>query len=145
MDRDAHHDIRPHRLVPIVVGADLDAERLDRPIAVRLAQAMAAPAAVLELEPIVVVDLWYLNQPAARVRPTIAIGPPERNAATAFFATRLPTAMVVEGHYRIHLDPEGITPHACAWGVTPEANAEAAETLARRFLTELLEAAAAIA
>jgi len=144
MDRDARSPHSP-RLVPIVVGADPDAERFDRPVAARLVTAMRAPAAVLDLEPIIVVDLWYLNQPGARVRPTIAVGPPERNAATAFFATRLPTALVLEGQFRIHLDPEGIAPHACAWGVTPEANAEAVETLTRRYLTDLLEAAAAVA
>src|SRR5262245_12026225 len=105
----------------IIVGADLRAEISDRPLAARLRDRIvqwqgqlqdhesAAPVTAIELATIVVcTDLWYLNSRELMGLPAIAIGEPGLNAATAYLANRLPTAMVIEGRFRVHLDPEFI-------------------------------------
>jgi len=138
----------------IVVGADLRAEISDRPLAYRLCErirqwqgllaehATAEPVTAIELASIIVcTDLWYLNSKDLMVRPVISIGDPGVNAATAYLANRLPTALVIEGRCRMHLDPEFIDPQACIWGVDVRATAEAIDVFAERYLDDFLHAA----
>jgi len=138
----------------IVVGADLRAEISDRPLAYRLRDRViqwqgqlqdhesAEPVTAVELASIVVcTDLWYLNANELMGQPAISIGEPGMNAATAYLANRLPTAMVAEGRFRVHLDPEFIDAHACIWGVDPRATAEAIDVFAERYLDAFMGAA----
>ena len=138
-----------HGLLLIVVGASIEAEVTDRPLAYRL-QGEIAAAPVGDgavggemndrgrLTPVVCTDLWYLNTQPLRLRPTIAIGSPESNAATAFLATRMPTALVVEERYRIQLDPEYMEMKACLWGTSDRDTAAAVDVFVDRYLAEFL-------
>jgi hypothetical protein len=143
---DSHDpDVRePHfeTTLPIVVGAHLAAEVHDRPRAYALrdeiAERLVAPQ---PLVPIVCSDLWYLNTAPLRTQPTVAIGTPDHNAATAFFAGRVPTAFMVEGSFRIQLDPELLDLRACIWGQGPRKTAAGVEAFIDRYLDAFLEAA----
>jgi hypothetical protein len=139
--RELDHDA----LLLLVVGAHLEAELVDRVLAYRLRerivawQRTAAPPA--DLAPIVCTDLWYLNSDDLRLRPTIAIGRPEINAATAFLANRLPTAFVAEERFRIQFDPELLDLNVCLWGAAGRDTEASVELFAERYLDEYLQAA----
>lgn len=121
-------------LLPVVVGAHPEAERHDRPRARRLADALRRRLDDDALEPLVLTDLWYLNDRELRLRPTLAVGRPEVNAAVAALARDIPTRLVVDGRYRIQLDPEGIDPHACIWGATGEDEDAAVSIFIEKYL-----------
>ena len=128
-------------LLPIVVGAHLWAERFDRPIASRVFEAASRRLANrgARLEPIVCCDIWYMNQDDLLRRPTLSIGGPGANAATAFIANRVPSALVMEGAYRIVHDVELRDLHAAAWGRDAEATSAAATIFIERYLDRFLE------
>lgn len=139
-------EINPETLILIVVGAHLNAEVIDRPLAYRLRDLIdewrhAHDVLDEPLHPMVCTDLWYLNHTDLLVQPSIAIGDPEFNATTAFLANRIPTALVIEQAIRIHLDPELIELRACAWGVDPSQTTAAVDTLCERYLDGFLRAA----
>ena len=76
---------------------------------------------------------------ALRTRPTIAIGAPEVNAATAYLASRVPTRFAMEGSYRIQLDPEYIERRVCLWGTTTRTTTEALDQFIQRYLDDFLQ------
>lgn len=136
---DTHADAP--RLV-IVVGAHPAAEISDRPIAGLLAAALAAqwlkatgvsptPGQILTVS-----DLWYVNDGMLRALPTIAVGPPEHNAFTAYLADRIPSVHVVDGVLIVQAELAFASPLATCWGVDPRSTRRAAEV----FLTKLGEA-----
>ena len=133
-----HEDV-----LPVVVGAHLESEIAERPIAYRLCASIATwqkqASAVSPLRPVVLTDLWYLNHQTLRLRPTISLGRPEVNAVTAYLAARVPTVLAVDDAYRIQLDPELIDLHACLWGPTPADTAKAVERFQERYLEDFLE------
>lgn len=114
----------------VVVGAPLEAEVEDRPIARRLVERLEADG----IRALTCTDLWYLNRPELMTGRTIAIGRPDVNAATATIATRVPAALVVDGQVRIHVDVEGIDRQACAWGRDAAATAHAVDVFCERYL-----------
>ncbi len=130
------------RLLPIVVGAHLEAEITDRPRAGRLREEIRSWPGRREitdpLEPVIVTDLWYLNADDLRRRPTITIGRPEINAVTAHLAGRIPTAFMVEETYRIQLDPEYVDLNVCIWGPDGPTTGAAVERFLERYLAEYL-------
>ena len=132
----------PTSLLPIVVGAGPRAEISDRPLARAVADAITGEASGhLEgatLHPLVLTDLWYLNDRDLQLQPTITIGDPEQNAASAFHATRLPTMLLVEDQYRILMDQDGGIGHACMWGATHEATMLAVSAFLDRCLPTFL-------
>lgn len=133
-------------LLLIVVGASIRAELADRPIADRLQERIRMwqderESCLHPLQPVVCTDLWYLNAPDLMARPTISIGEPQTNAATAYLANRLPTAFVIDETLRIQLDHEFIDLHSCLWGVTPETTAKASDLFVERYLDVFLMAA----
>jgi hypothetical protein len=144
-------DARPRgeQLILVVVGSSIAAELSDRPAAHRLRDALARdvqagqPPGSCSLQPVVCTDLWYLNDPGLHEQPVIAIGEPARNAATAMLCARLPTAMVIEGSFRIHLDPEFVEerPAAAVWGATSTATSAAIDAFVERYLPAFLTAA----
>lgn len=156
-----HDELETGSLLLIVVGADLRAEISDRPLAYRLreqilrwqdehdeaeADGIAESAGLAgnlghRLEPLVCSDLWYLNNPGLMARPTIAVGDPAVNAATAYLAPKLATALVIEQVFRVHLDLEYIELQACLWGVNPSATASAIDLFAERYLDVFLSEA----
>jgi len=93
------------------------------------------------LEALVCTDLWYLNDSTLLAQPTIAIGRAEVNAGTAFLASRIPTALVIDDTLRIHVDPSFVELRACLWGVDPDATADAMELFADRHLEPFVRSA----
>lgn len=129
----------------MVVGAHLRAEVAHRPLGYGLCEAIGrwqggSPDAE-PLSPILCTDLWYLNDQALMLQPTIAIGGPELNAVTAYLANRLPTALVIEGSLQVQLDPELVTLQACVWGADDQATAQGVALFTERYLEAFLSAA----
>ena len=133
------------RLLVVFVGAHLRAELADRPLGYRLRESIlqwqAGHPEVTPLQPVVCTDLWYLNAEDLMVRPTISVGAPELNAVSAFFANRLPTALVIDDSLQVQLDPEFVTLQACVWGVNEEATATSVELFEKRYLDPFLRSA----
>ena len=135
-------ELNPNVALPIVIGAHPIGEIDHRPLGYRLSEVISSRMEAMDpsqaLTPLVCSDLWYLNDRTLMERPTIAIGDPAINAATAFLSNRLPTAFVIEGMLRVHFDPELIDLHACMWGVDRQATAMAVETFIERYLDEFV-------
>ena len=132
-------------LLLVVVGAHLRAELSDRPLAYMLVERIEAwqrqHVEADRLAPLVCSDLWYLNAAELLSRPTICLGRPGVNAASAFFANRLPTAFVLEETFQVQLDLEFITMQACVGGVNGAATASGMELFEDRYLDSFLRAA----
>jgi hypothetical protein len=132
-------------LLLVVVGAHLIAELEDRPLADELRDRIdswlddADPEEVVL--PVVCTDLWYLNAPDLRRRPTISVGGPGVNAVTAYLARRLPTAMVIDDTLRLHLDLEYLQPQCAMWGTTFEGTASAVDLFCTRYQDRFLRSA----
>ena len=141
----AELDPDPQTLLPVVVGAHLRAELHDRPLGTRVLEAIRRwpdeGADGRSLEPIVCTDLWYLNAQDLMLRPTIAIGDPAVNAASALFANRLPTAFVMEDAFQVQLDPSFVSLQACLWGVDQPSTVAAVELFLDRYLDPFLRSA----
>ena len=135
----------PRRLLPVVVGAGPRSELADRPLAHGIVDAIRnsddlPPAA--DLHPLIVTDLWYLNDRDLMLQPTISIGDPEQNAASAFYGGRLPTMLMVEEQYRVLMDQDAGIGHACLWGTSHAATITAVEAFIERCLPSFLQRAA---
>ncbi len=132
-------------LLVVVVGAHLRAELADRPLGYRLRESIlkwqAGHPEVRPLQPVLCTDLWYLNAEDLMVRPTISVGAPELNAVSAFFANRLPTALVIDDSLQVQLDPEFVTLRACVWGVNEQATASSVDLFETRDLDPFLRSA----
>jgi len=129
--------------VLLVVGAHLRAEREHRPLAYTLRDRLAAMIGPDgPLAPLVCTDLWYLNQPPLRARPTISLGSPAENALTAYLVDKLPVATAVEGLFAVQLDLEFIDLQACIWGADEDATAAAVDVFTDRYLDDFLRESA---
>ena len=131
--------IDSEQVLPIVVGAHLRAEIGDRSRAVQIREAITIWMVDNNIEG----PPWpnvcrYLNQVELKVQPTICIGHPEINAATAALSAKLQTAILVDDSYRIQLDPEYIDRTCCLWGVDNIHSQHAIEAFITDFLPELL-------
>lgn len=119
----------------IVVGAHPAAEISDRPIAAALASALtsewlkATGASPSPGQILTVSDLWYVNDGMLRALPTIAVGPPEHNAFTAYLADKIPSVHVVDGVLIVQAELSFASPLAACWGVNPASTRRAAEVL----------------
>jgi hypothetical protein len=135
-------EVDPDRLMLIIVGAHLEAEMTDRALGYRLRERIldwqSAAGRAAPPNPVVCCDLWYLNNQPLRLRPAIAIGRPEINAASAFLAARLPSAFMIEQNYCIQLDPEYIDLNACLWGIDARNTVSAVDMFSQRYLGEYL-------
>ena len=113
--------ILQNQVMPIVVGAHLRAELFDRRRAMFLQQSISTWMQEQEIDdspwPLVCSDLWYLNDIELRVQPTICIGNPDVNAATAALSSKLKTVQLEDDLFHIQLDPEFINLKCCIWGV----------------------------
>ncbi len=135
----------PDRLLLIVVGAHLSAEQDDRPLGYRLRENIlrwqGVNAETTLLMPVVCTDLWYLNASDLMARPTISVGRPQLNAVSAYFANRLPIALVVEESLQVQLDPEFMNLQACVWGVDASATASGVDLFEQRYLDAFMRSA----
>lgn len=156
MDADAHSPNTPEsasdpivdtdRVIPIVVGATLEGEAFDRPVAQRLAgvinramgedidQSSAGPA-------LVCTDLWYLNDDQLRARPTVSVGRPDRNALSAYLGDKTPSAFVVDDVLMVQADPEMSEAVVCCWGVDARATGWAVDAFIEKYLDAFVAAA----
>ena len=136
------YDLDPEQLLLLVVGAHLHAEVADRPLAGRLAEAIVERVPYPDpeaLRPVTCTDLWYVGNQELLARPTISIGAPQVNAATALLARRLPTVCIIDEKLRVHADPEQLDHQACIWGVDHQATAAGVELFIDRYLDPLLD------
>lgn len=137
-------------LLPIVIGAHINAEITDRPLGDRVARHVRAVRRANDLGsdeglmPIVMTDIWYLNEVDLMLQPAIVIGEPGVNAATAHWATRIPKAFVVDESHQVLMDLEGPDRTACMWGVDPTKTEAATDHFESRYLQVWLESVGAI-
>ena len=133
------------RLLPIVVGAHPRSEIADRPLANRLVAAIrqwqrqAIANEDDRLVPMVMTDLWYLNDNELLLQPTITIGEPGSNAASAYYGPRLPKADVVDGQLQVMADLEFLEPSVTMWGVDAYTTRTALDWFINRHLGNFLE------
>ncbi len=127
-------------LIAVVVGAHLKAEREHRPLAyflrARLLAVMDGDGATPEADdPRVAVctDLWYVNREELSRVAAVSIGGPEVNALTAHLASRLPSALAIEGRLVVQADASLSPPLAAAWGVDASSTGEAVRLFAERY------------
>jgi len=140
-------DVSPAGLLPVVVGAHPRSEMRDRPLASRLLQAIRLwqrenlQDARSRLRPIILTDLWYLNDKELLLQPTICIGDPSSNAATAYYATRLPKAYVVDGQLQVLADMQFLEPTVVMWGIDANTTRTALDWFIARAMPSFLESA----
>ena len=137
--------------IVIVVGADLRAEALDRPIAAALLRGVnmllgkeAAAAGKTLPAAVICTDVWYLNSGHLRLCPTISLGGPELNALSAYLIGRLPPVFAIEGRYAIHADPKRDQLAACVWGIDATNTAHAMDTFCSKHLPAFVQASVAV-
>lgn len=139
-------DYAPEQVIAIVVGAHPRAEIADRPWAGRLARGMRGALRGRGHElgegpmPLVVSDVWYLNDDQLRLQPTVSIGDPSVNAASAMFAGKLPCGFAIENACQLLIDPELLDARACLWGVDDDSTRIAIERFESKWLEEFLDA-----
>ncbi|MGE3109199.1 MAG: hypothetical protein AB7G11_10825 [Phycisphaerales bacterium] len=127
--------------VLVVVGAHPNAERSDRPSAYALRERIVA---TLRLDPpaapdvMVITDVWYLNDESMKHEPVVSVGAPAVNALTAYLASRLPSAFVIDDVLMVQFDPAAPRPVAACWGTTALDTAQACEVFTERYLGEFL-------
>ncbi|HYD01592.1 MAG TPA: hypothetical protein VEB22_10235 [Phycisphaerales bacterium] len=138
----------------IVVGADLRAETLDRPIASALLRGVntllakesaAAGTGRPTAAAVICTDVWYLNSNHLRLCPTISVGGPELNALSAYLIGRLPPVFAVENRYAVHADPRREQLAACVWGVDATNTAHAMDTFCSKHLPAFVQASVRVA
>ena len=121
-------DVDTDRLIWIVTGVQLNAELGDRPLAYRvekevrrlLRAKLGRPPAGRppRLAPVVVSDVFYLNNDAVQGRPVISVGGPGMNALSAMLVNDLPTAAAIENVLIVQMDLEMDDPRCAVWGMT---------------------------
>ena len=133
----------------IVVGVHLRAEEGDRPLAYELRDRIEqwksehVESLTDPLDPVVLTDVWYLNQEDLQRRPTISIGGPGVNALSAFFAQQLPEESEVdEQQVVIQIDPDFTDLRVCIWGTNHELTRQGVDLFAQQYLEGFLRAAA---
>jgi hypothetical protein len=120
-------DIDLDRLLCIVVGVQLRAELGDRPLAYRveremrsrLESALGKPpdGTPPRLWPVVLSDVYFLNNEPIQSRPAISIGGPAMNAFSALLVDQLPTVVAIEKTLVIQMDLEMDDPRCAVWGM----------------------------
>jgi hypothetical protein len=138
------------RLIVIVTGIQLKAELGDRPLAYRIEQLVReliqaeipkeAPDDLPRFVPVVVSDVFYLNNDEMQTRPTIAIGGPGMNAVSAMLVEPLPTALAIENELVIQMDLDMDDPRCAVWGMNHLDTVRAVETfIAKGYLDAFLK------
>lgn len=122
----------------IVVGAHLDAEVEDRPLAYHLAAALRERAGARRV--IVATDLWVLNQREWQGARIVSVGRPQVNAMTAYLAGRLPSVFAVDGRLMVQMDLESGEALAACWGMDQESTAAAVEAFMEKYLEHFASA-----
>ncbi|MBC8522367.1 hypothetical protein H8D29_00395 [PVC group bacterium] len=134
--------VKQEQVMPIVVGTHLQAEISDRQSASCLQQSITDWMKEQDIAgppwPLVCSDLWYLNDTELKVQPTICVGHPDVNAATASLSSRMETARLEDDLFRIQLDPEFIDLKCCIWGVDDAATQSGIDCFVCDYLQHFL-------
>jgi hypothetical protein len=144
-------DIDTDRLIWIVTGVTLTAEVGDRPLAQRIERdikerlAIGSPGASTassdRLWPVVISDVYYLNNEPIQHRPTISVGGPGVNMLSGTWAESLPTIAAMENELVVQMDPELKTLQVAIWGMTHLDTVRAVELFVTKYLDRFLCAA----
>lgn len=135
------------QLLPVVVGAHPRAEFNDRPWAGRLVRGMRqwlrdnGEDERTGLLPVVVTDVWYLNDKLLMQQPVVVLGEPGRNAAAAYFATRMPSVYSIDNACQLLMDSELLDVKACLWGVNDESTEAIVKYFETKWLAKFIDAA----
>ena len=129
-------------VIPIVVGSHLCAELGDRRRGYALGEVIVQWMEQHDISgppwPIVCSDLWYLNDTELRTRPTICIGQPELNAATATLSPKLETLILEDIAYRVQGDSEYIDLKYVLWGIDDTHTNQCLEQFIKNILPNFL-------
>ena len=143
-------DIDPDRLIWIVTGVQLKAELGDRPLAYRIEKEIRERLAKLLdppepgeqplLSPVVVSDVYYLNNDQALKGPTISVGGPGTNALSASLFEQLPTAVTIEDTLVVQMDVEMNDMRCAVWGMNHLDTVQAVDTfIAKGYLDAFVQ------
>ncbi len=131
-------EIDPNRLLLIITGVQLKAELGDRPLAYRIESEIRRHLDVLLekpakgelplLVPIVLSDVYYLNNEELQSRPFIAIGGPGMNLVSANLVEELPTAVAIENVLVVQMDLDLKDLRCSVWGMDHLSTVRAVET-----------------
>jgi hypothetical protein len=137
-------DIDPERLICIVVGVQLRAELGDRPLAYRVEQEVRARLEAAlgkppegeppRLAPVVLSDVYYLNNDELQSRPAISVGGPGMNALSAMLVDKLPTAVAIEKTLVIQMDLEMEDKRCAVWGMDHLDTVRAVDLFVTKYL-----------
>ena len=142
-------DIDTDRLICIVVGVQLRAELGDRPLAYRIEQelrqrleaALGKPAEgePPRLAPVVLSDVYYLNNDELQARPAISVGGPGMNALSAMLVDKLPTAVAIEKTLVVQMDLEMDDVRCAIWGMDHLDTVRAVDLFITKYLDRFVE------
>ena len=142
-------DIDTDRLICIVVGVQLRAELGDRPLAYRVEQEVRARLEAKlgrppegeppRLAPVVLSDVYYLNNDELQARPAISVGGPGMNALSAMLVDKLPTAVAVEKTLVIQMDLDMQDPRCAVWGMDHLDTVRAVDLFIGKYLDAFVE------
>ena len=86
------------------------------------------------LAPVVITDVYYLNNEEIQSRPAISVGGPAMNAVSAMLVDQLPTAVAVENTLVVQMDLE-MTDRRCAvWGMDHLDTVRAVDLFVAKYL-----------
>jgi hypothetical protein len=138
-------EIDTDRLIWIVVGVQLRAELGDRPLAYRIeteakrllkgmlpevTEADPLPA----VSPVVVSDVYFLNNEEIQGRPVISVGGPGVNAVSNLYVNEVPTAVAVEDSLLVQMDVEMKDVRCAVWGMDHLQTVQAVELFVAKYL-----------
>lgn len=131
-------EIETDRLLLIITGVQLKAELGDRPLAYRIEAEIRrlldellekpAPGELPTLVPVVLSDVYFLNNEAIQNRPFIAIGGPGMNMVSASLVEELPTALTIENVLVVQMDLDLKDLRCSVWGMDHLSTVRAVET-----------------
>ena len=139
------------RLLWIVVGIQLNAELGDRPLAYRVEEEVRTrlttrlgkpqPGQPPRLAPVVITDVYYLNDADVQRRPAISVGGPGVNAVSALLTDKLPTPVAIENTLVVQMDLDFNDMRCAVWGMTHLDTVRAVDLfIAKGYLDMFLDA-----
>ncbi|UCD29071.1 MAG: hypothetical protein JSV03_00885 [Planctomycetota bacterium] len=120
-------------LILVVAGASYRAEEMDRPLAYRIADEIAARlGSDTTWRTLVISDVLYINDKRLARCPTISIGGPGVNSLSALLFRELPSALTIDNVLLIQMDVDLEDLRCCLWGMDHEQTVESLELFLKR-------------